>query len=304
MSCLRVGARITRISTLTPVTDWQPLSRRNDPEALAELAVPQEGVPPWLRDPISEWLTQAFRNRGHIHGDALKDFQLKARLSPPFDWRTPGFALQDAVIRAGRDPLLALDLVDYALHHSARLFSTTAATTAANDLAALLISGGSAWEVVPVPGGSEFQLARRATGPIRKTIAALPPEARAAQHLTAAWNRLAGREPDASVAYREAVRAVEAAAKATILPDDSLATMGKMIKALKEKPEKWTTRLGSVETVRLMMESVWKGQLDRHGTDDESVPLNVSAEEADAAVTTCVTLVRLFVGGHISRVAA
>jgi len=50
------------------------------------------------------------------------------------------------------------------------------------------------------------------------------------------------------------------------------------------------------------MEAVWKGQLDRHGTDDETVPLSVSPEQADAAFSTCLNLVRLFVGGHVARV--
>lgn len=75
-----------------------------------------------------------------------------------------------------------------------------------------------------------------------------------------------------------------------------------MIVALRDKPEKWTTTIGAVDDVRTQMEAVWRGQLDRHGTDDETVPISVSFAEADAAFSTCLNLVRLFVGGHVARV--
>ena len=67
-----------------------------------------------------------------------------------------------------------------------------------------------------------------------------------------------------------------------------------MIGALRDKPEKWATVIGDVDTVRKMMETIWKSQLDRHGTDDTTKPLNVSQPEAEAAVQMGVTLVKLF----------
>jgi len=58
----------------------------------------------------------------------------------------------------------------------------------------------------------------------------------AASHLRAAWHKVYGRKPDASGACREAVRAVEAAAKPVVTPNDPIATLGKMIKAMRDKP--------------------------------------------------------------------
>jgi hypothetical protein len=46
-----------------------------------------------------------------------------------------------------------------------------------------------------------------------------------------------------------------------------------------------------------MCKLIWKSQFDRHGTDDESVPLNASPQEADAALHLAITLVRYFAGG-------
>ena len=50
------------------------------------------------------------------------------------------------------------------------------------------------------------------------------------------------------------------------------------------------------------MELLWKGQIDRHGTDDASTPLSVSQAEAEAAVHLAVTLVQWFTSGAVSRI--
>jgi len=86
-----------------------------------------------------------------------------------------------------------------------------------------------------------------------------------------------------------------------ITPNDSLATWGKMIKALRDKPQKWVAELGSISVVADMMGELWTSQLDRHGTDDESVPLSVSSAQAEAAVHLATTLVHWFKGGMVDR---
>jgi hypothetical protein len=287
--------------TLAVVEEWQPLSRRSDPEALAALAEPVEGTAPWMVQPLRDWLGKALLNpyNGQIRVDAMQDFQLRSRLGAPLPLNAPGRAVANIQAWVGTYPDLALDFIDYVLHHVSEYGQF--ANEMVGNLDLVLKAAGSVWEVVPVDG-SDYQLSRRAIGPVRAAIADLPPDTRAAQHLTTAWNRLSGREPDASIAYREAIRAVEAAAKPVLTPNDQIATLGKMIAVVTDKPEKWTVTLGSIEGVRLLMESVWKGQFDRHGTDDETVPLNVTSEQADAAVTTCITLVRLFIGGHVLTV--
>lgn len=42
-----------------------------------------------------------------------------------------------------------------------------------------------------------------------------------------------------------------------------------------------------------MLRLLWKSEFDRHGTDDETVPLNVSIEEAQDAVALAMILVHL-----------
>jgi hypothetical protein len=197
--------------------------------------------------------------------------------------------------------VFALDVLDWMLHNTGHFRPRHQAEAWVEELGELLNQGGSAWEVAASEGN--HQLTRRAVGPVVEVLAQTATAAtRAHDHLDSAWSRLMGRDPDPSGAYREAVRAVEAVAKPVVLPNNDRATLGVMIAAMKEKPEKWTATIGTVDDMRAQMEAVWKGQLDRHGTDDETVPLNVSPEEADAAFSTCLNLTRPFAGGHVALV--
>jgi hypothetical protein len=193
-----------------------------------------------------------------------------------------------------RDGDMGLDILDFIVSQRN--------VEAAQHLDDILTKAGSGWEVVPATPPRNFQLVRRSIGPVREAIdSILPVSERAHAHLVTAWNKLMGRSPDPSSAYREAIRAVEVVAAPVITPDDRLATLGKIIKALHDKPEKWTVDLAEAkpEQVTEMGAMIWQSQFDRHGTHDDSVPLNVSQEQADAAVHVAIALTRLFAGGHI-----
>jgi hypothetical protein len=207
----------------------------------------------------------------------------------------------DLLTRMAEDDEFALDVLDWMLHHWEHFGDAHYAGQWANRLSETLREGGSVWEVADDLG--RYRLSRRAVGPVVDVLEQTATEAtRAHDHLTAAWSKLTGRSPDPSGAYREAVRAVEAVAKPIVLPDNKRATLGQMIPAMKDKPKKWTTTLGAVDDVRAQMEAVWNGQLDRHGTDDESVPLNVSPRRRMPPFRRASTFfLRLFVGGHVVR---
>lgn len=288
---------------------WRPLSKRG--QADPHLDEPVEGLPPYLRDPVFRWVGGAitheiddglYRNRVSDHS-LLQALQLAFRLRESLPFGNDTSAAAALLQRMGTDQRFALDVVDYLLANIEQAKPEyVQAWDFADQLDRILTAGGSVWEVVPRDEPAEgFQLARRAVGPVREAISDLPATSRAHQHLVAAWNRLSGRNPDPSGAYREAVRAVEAAAKPVILPVNERATLGQMIAAIRDKPEKWETTIGTVAHIRETMETVWTAEIDRHGTDDESVPLNVSHAEADAAFHWCLTLARLFVGGHVRR---
>jgi hypothetical protein len=117
-----------------------------------------------------------------------------------------------------------------------------------------------------------------------------------------------GRQPDPSDGYRQAVKAVESVAQPVVIPNDSKATLGKVIAAMREKPAKWSVLLDSgaaekrILDVVGMMDLLWRGQHDRHGTSDEKIPAEVSQAEAEAAVHLAITLVQWFRTGVISRI--
>lgn len=271
---------------------------------------PSEGLPPWLLGPVQGWVHGSFnvlvgtqgRRRRSVQGHLLTALQLGLRLEEPLTEGTDEGRLLDLEARLGSDNgNFGLDVVDWMLHNSGRFhFQKTSAKHWAAKLDRILSDGGSAWETSTTE--EAFQLTRRAVGPVSDVLTHTATEAtRAHAHLGDAWSKLMGRNPDPTGAYREAIRAVEAVAKPVVLPNDSLASLGKMIGTFKTEPQNWSTTLGSIVDVRAQMEAVHKGQLDRHGTDDESIPLNVSQEEADAAFSVCLDLVRQFAGGHIRR---
>jgi hypothetical protein len=284
------------------MSDWRPLSKRGQPDE--RLDEPTEGLPPYLAGPLIGWLRERFESAygGASMQEKLEILQLKFKLDPSLEWqRGAKSALRDLLERVASDEEFGLDVIDFVLNHI-RSYMTEYENQdlISRQAESLLRLGGSAWEVTANARGS-YALSRRAVGPVRESLETVRPATRAHQHLVRAWNHLTGRNPDHSASYREAVRAVEAAAKPIILPENDRATLGQMIAAIRDKGEKWTVTLGSPDDIRRLMEIVWTAQLDRHGTDDEAVPLTVSAEQADAAFSLCLNLSRLFAGGHVVR---
>jgi hypothetical protein len=280
------------------MSGWRKLSERGNP-VVPE--APPEDLPDYLKGPVVDWVIDRIQ-RAEDPDDALERLQLAFRLDPPLPLWASNHAFHNLQERMSEDDRFALDVLDYVLHHAMELLAQyEQAFGVIARPQAILTRGGSAWEVVDADGDGYAQLALRALGPTRESIEDLPPNSRAREHLTIAWNRLMGRDPDPSTAYREAIKAVEAVAKPVILPTNNRTTLGTMIAAMRDAPQKWTTTLGAVEDVQRLMSAVWQGQVDRHGTDDPDAPLAVSQEEADFAVHICVALVRMFAGGHVRR---
>ena len=190
---------------------------------------------------------------------------------------------------------LCLDVVDYILYHS------DVSLGERTDLEEFLSVGGSAWGVTP--RGLELRVDRTLQSTAETVF---KKQARPSEHLAQAWHKAWGRSPDSSGAYREAVRAVEAAYSPIVSPKNELATLGTIIADIKNKPSKFSVRLQSdtpeenVERLLGMLQMLWKSQLDRHGTADEAVPLNVSIDEARDAVALATTLVHLAQQGGFS----
>ena len=279
---------------------FQPLSQRNKPNP--EFDGPHDGIPAWMYQSVEMWLEGVMFVRGVSRRTPSTPLLLEVEqsLHISLNWaQGEHSAFNSLLARIRSDDDAGLDLLDFLLAH--RHLTEEAAAS----LNAILTKAGSAWEVVHSPPPRKFELTRRTVGPAREAIDAVLSESqRAHAHLMAAWSKLMGRNPDPSSAYREAIRAVEAVAAPVVTPNDTLATLGKIIGTLRANPSGWTVDLAEArpEQVADMAAMIWQSQFDRHGTHDESVPLNVSQEQADAAVHIAIALTRLFAGGHIAAV--
>ncbi len=279
---------------------FRPLSRRDDPD----FGEPVSGLPDYLLEPVVNWVralcwkgdAKSFHPR--VDTDRLRTLQTALQMNRPLDWSiSPEHTLDTLFSRMHENRTVALDVLDF-------LVQRVASDAYANELGTVLTDGGSEWEIAQVTPNRKG-LTKRTLGPTVELIEEIySVSERAGQHLGTAWSKLRGREPDASAAYREAIKAVEAVARPVVSPDNPRATLGSIIRDLRTKPEKWEVVLdrSSATDVADLADRIWQGQVDRHGSDDPAVPLSVSLEQADAAVHLAIPLVRLFVGNGIRRV--
>jgi len=274
--------------------DWRPLSAREGRREEYESLAP--GIPAWLRQSILDWVGTVVGASPNLYL-FLQEVERKCRIS--LSWtqgqRSALTSLQ-AMIDENEDGYL--DVVDF-------LLSGPQGGAISSVLGHLLEQGGSLFHVVERDG--VWMLERRVGSEVAAGAErAIAGGGRAGDHLGRAWHEVYGREPSPSAAYREAVRAVEAAAKPVVEPSNQQATLGTMIRVLDDHQADFSlalqpTRGNSIETLLEMMRVLWKSQLDRHGTDDESVPIEVSKDEAETALHLAITLVHWFTSGAVTR---
>jgi hypothetical protein len=276
---------------------FRPLSRRDD-ESFDAL---HENVPPWLSATLADFITWRLTvmRQGVMVPNRPLLMKLERELESPLDWRIgEESALNDLFNRVTINGGFMLDVVDWCL------MSLQGGEEARGaQVTVQLREAGSAWTVGVID--EEFRLMRRVDETITEAAKSVMSTAgRAGQHLKKGWEKAYGRHPDASGSYREAVRAVEAVGAPVISPRNPTATLGTMIADVRNAPTKWEVVLkpttgDPVARLIEMMRLLWTSELDRHGTADESVPLHVSVEEAQAAVHMATTLVQLFQSGAI-----
>lgn len=274
-----------------------------------------DGVPSWLRESLWSWLSGQLhstygnnRSGSYSAPNAEKMRRVERVLRISSGW-TGGEAtisdrqallhhLRGTLYKDDESFLGAVDLM---------LSDLPPEHYHCEELERSLEEAASAWRVGLVSGkpglveriDATVQLAAETTGTL---------DARAGRLLADAWKHAFSMTRDPSAAYRYAVRAVEAAAAPVISPKDSIPTLGKMITAFRDKPDKWnfTFKVDSAadpKTVLLgMMQILWTNEYTRHVDPDIQAPLHVSQAEAESAVVLALTLVNWFVSGAISPV--
>lgn len=166
----------------------------------------------------------------------------------------------------------------------------------------LLIEAGSGWRVGTRAG--KPGLVQRLPEGIVEAAQATVQRGRAGKRLSEAWEAAFGIDPDPTKAYSMAVKAVEDAAIPVVCPNDTSATLGKVIGQvnagtwklphLREDPNAPTH-----DVLVGMMRTLWVGQHDRHGGPSSVGVPAVTQEEAESAVMLAVTLVGWFETGKV-----
>ena len=253
---------------------------------------PFEGMPAHLLYHLPKWFTSA-----GYHVD-LSAIALRLHIGwTPEPYEDPGYSLLKAIEdQAGSQyqvkVIQGLDLCLYTTKPSER-------EEVGIPLEQILYLGGSAYRVSSTYDGLERRVDPVATAAYAAATKSTPDgNTSAADHLRAAWKAAYGIQPNASLAYGEAIKAIEAAAIPVLLPNDRTATLGKILGALKQKPETIVLAIGDGDASAVigMMRTVWDGHSDRHGS---TTTKRVGDEAARAAVHLAVTLVQLFRQGSI-----
>ena len=265
-----------------------PFSVRHDPKQLEDFYVLRKGVPDGLLQSLLDWVEPHYCYRGWLRADdvgrleRITGMQLSRRAS-------------DLMYSFRTDHVLLINAVDLALaiEHDPE---------DAAGLSRMLAEARSEYTVGADENG-DYELQFRQPVELTQMVEAATSDANSASHhLRQAWSQAFGREPEPTAACDEAVRAIEAAAKPVVTPNDSLATLGKMITAMRDAPNKWTTDSNAsddVNAVIAMMDLVWKGYR-RHG--NPSQPAEATVETAQMLVQSAALLVHWFQSGHIRGV--
>jgi hypothetical protein len=286
---------------------WRPLSKRGTKPS-AEEDFLYEAVPAHLVQPLIYWFDvnhrglQTFMTAGRANRIAARlRLDLRPEIpKPPSVFATfpsneaPSYALIQLASQA--DGTQLLDIVDATLAEGV-------STQGVQELERLLADGGSAWRVADNGMALERRVDPTATDAFRHAATANP-----ASHLAAAWTAAYGRNPNPTVAYSEAIKAVETACIPVVTPgaQGAKATLGKVIITLNDHQQDWQLAIHSsgapadISPLLAMLRLLWQGQTDRHGGSTPTIP--VTAKAAEAAVHLAVTLVQWFQSGTIQPV--
>lgn len=181
--------------------------------------------------------------------------------------------------------------------------STYGADEIASELEELLAKGGSSW-AVGVRGGRKGLVARMPASVVDVVSHVTSASDRAGEKLSQAWDKVYGPDAQPTDAYVAAVRAVEILICPLVSPNNERATLGTVIRDLRNQSGSWTFAMKhgdgsdtSSEAVGIL-QLLWKGQNDRHGSRDYS---DVTIEEAQAAVLLASTVVGWLAKGMLRR---
>jgi len=277
---------------VTEPEDWQP------PVPTGRSFAPIEGFPSWMRQPLILWLQMRFpSNREWVITDHLVNFQIEMQRDFGF---VPGETRWNEVSRW----LLEISDAEFLLFLDFLLWKSSQERSPAHINAHvvedILSRSGSRWSAVRV--GKRVRLTERVSQGVAGSVAqALTGSDASARKLQEAWVDAFGIKVRPSVAYYNAVVAVENAAFA-IVPLEGEPTLSSLFSVLHADTPKWRLILRDsdnapgAKVLEKMLRALWRGHDSRHGASDYE---DVTLEQARAAVMLAATLVWWFQNGVV-----
>jgi hypothetical protein len=303
------------------MTGWRPLSQRGTAGHVSQTLY--DGVPAHLRDPLLHWLECQFympqmslyrSPTGEVrlnyeagHARALR-IANRLRLSLPKITDDRRSSVPDRSLSGHRGSYMLgllklagdaeeaqlLDIIDAVLaeRDDTSMAQWTdqgrgwQAPNSPEDLDFILRDGGSAYRVND--GGNALE--RRVSSTVRQAVRrAIESSLDKDGHLDAAWRAAYGIRPEPTVAYAEAIKAIEAAVIPVVLPADPRATLGKALAHLRGTADQWELGISDadgapagVAPLVSLLGLIWQGHRDRHAGTPTAV--RVSPEAAEMAV--------------------
>jgi hypothetical protein len=260
-----------------------------------------EGTPPYLLGPLKTWLYEVILGARFV--ETRTALQLKLRRTDIVEDRPATMK----IILEGDELLEAidatLDLHAWIRHDSSRKDMREWWADRLMKLKQTLTEGGSVWQLNDNLDGLTNRVNETVAQAVRTTMSDAKGDA--STHLRKAWDAAYGFHPDPTVAYSEAVKAVEAITIPAVLSKDKDATLGKVLGEMRGTRAKWTLTIddkagqpASGDAVIELIALLWHGQRDRHSGPGMKL---ATPEVAQMAVHTAATLVQWFTSGNVHR---
>jgi hypothetical protein len=275
---------------------WRPVIPTGREEALTDK------FPSYLREPIFRWMGKAANeSHGIVYSHKFVDFQNTYRQDLGFQADTM-LGWKETVLPLLRklDDTTFTNLLDY-------FASTTywGASISGHPLEESLSNGGSTWTVTRWNQSAAKLVQRVPEGVSLAMSGVLSATDTASVKLQEAWLDAYGANPRASVAYANAVVAVETAALSVIPTPVAEPTLANLFSILEADTPKWrlvfrdSDKAPGAKTLAAMLRTIWRGHESRHGRQDYT---DATLEEARAAVILAATLVQWLTSGVVVAV--
>ncbi|HEX6462509.1 MAG TPA: hypothetical protein VFZ58_04565 [Candidatus Saccharimonadales bacterium] len=271
-----------------------------NPETIDAL---HDHIPEWMKSSLDSWILKQLSDASYKPLGLMPDLDLLHRLErllrvDLISNAKGREAMQVIFYKMNQNSDIKLDVVDGILQLTGTSYSGT------GSLEDILLQSGSKWRVAQDESGN-YSLEERVDATTTTAMEDIVGSGGdVARYITKAWNEAFGRSPSPSVSYSNAIKAVEAASWQVVIPDNNRATLGVIIKALRDKPENFQVQITEkvsgqgIEAIRNQMSLIWDGQTDRHGTAN---PVEPSQEAAEEALFIALSLCQQFVRGLISH---